>query len=217
MFAKPSAVLFDWDNTLVDTWPVIHAALTETLEAMGHAPWSLEKVKRDVKRSMRESFPELFGARWEEAAEIYQQAYRARHLEALHPLPQAKEVVERLQQSGIPLAVVSNKRSVSLRKEVPHLGWAKYFGATIGADDAARDKPSPDPALLALSQLRVAASADVWFVGDTVVDIQCAHAIGAQPILYGPHALDDATFEGEAIAAHVLDHADFLALLKRII
>ena len=24
---KPKAVIFDWDNTLVDTWPLIHQAI----------------------------------------------------------------------------------------------------------------------------------------------------------------------------------------------
>ena len=31
----PQAALFDWDNTLVDTWPVIHEAMNTTLSAMG--------------------------------------------------------------------------------------------------------------------------------------------------------------------------------------
>ena len=30
----PKAILFDWDNTLVDSWTVIHHAMTATFEAM---------------------------------------------------------------------------------------------------------------------------------------------------------------------------------------
>ena len=37
---RPKAVLFDWDNTLVDSWAVIHAALNETLTAMDHPNWT---------------------------------------------------------------------------------------------------------------------------------------------------------------------------------
>ena len=61
---RPDAIIFDWDNTLVDTWPVIHAALFETFTAMGHVPWTLEETKARVALSMRESFPKLFGDRW---------------------------------------------------------------------------------------------------------------------------------------------------------
>ncbi|MFT5702654.1 MAG: phosphoglycolate phosphatase [Rickettsiales bacterium] len=28
----PKAIIFDWDNTLVDSWSVIHFALNKTME-----------------------------------------------------------------------------------------------------------------------------------------------------------------------------------------
>ncbi len=79
----PKAVIFDWDNTLVDTWPVIHAALNATLKEMGHAEWTFEQTKARVRKSMRDSFPELFGDKWEKAGEIYQAQYRGMHLQDL--------------------------------------------------------------------------------------------------------------------------------------
>ncbi|PPR65951.1 MAG: hypothetical protein CFH03_00782, partial [Alphaproteobacteria bacterium MarineAlpha3_Bin2] len=38
---KPRAILFDWDNTLVDSWPTIIDALNVTLEAYGKTPWTM--------------------------------------------------------------------------------------------------------------------------------------------------------------------------------
>tara|TARA_R100001086_G_scaffold137349_1_gene71705 strand:- start:1375 stop:1527 length:153 start_codon:yes stop_codon:yes gene_type:complete len=38
----PRAVVFDWDNTLVDTWPIIHDALNHTFRAWGLREWTLE-------------------------------------------------------------------------------------------------------------------------------------------------------------------------------
>ena len=86
---KPRAILFDWDNTLVDTWPLIHSALNMTLRYMGHPEWSLEKVHAEVKHSMRDSFPAMFGDRWEEAGKHYQASYRSINLSELTPLPGA--------------------------------------------------------------------------------------------------------------------------------
>ena len=63
----PKALLFDWDNTLVESWDAIHHALVVTFEAMGHEPWSLDETKARVRRSLRDAFPALFGTRWEEA------------------------------------------------------------------------------------------------------------------------------------------------------
>jgi phosphoglycolate phosphatase len=67
----PRAVLFDWDNTLVDNWATITEAFNATLTAMGHRPWTIEETRARVRASLRDSFPKLFGERWEEAKRIY--------------------------------------------------------------------------------------------------------------------------------------------------
>jgi phosphoglycolate phosphatase len=58
---RPSAVLFDWDNTLVDSWAVIHAALNETFTAMDHPNWTREETEARVRGSLRDTFPGMFG------------------------------------------------------------------------------------------------------------------------------------------------------------
>ena len=68
---KPKAIVFDWDNTLVDTWPLIQHSIDTTMTSMGREPWGLERVRDNVHKSMRESFPEIFGSDWEKAGEIY--------------------------------------------------------------------------------------------------------------------------------------------------
>ena len=211
---KPHAILFDWDNTLVDTWPLIHEALNRTLRYMEHPEWTLEKVKLNVKKSMRDSFPELFGAQWERAASHYQEAYRALHLTQLTPLADAARSLKTIGKDVF-TAVVSNKKGPTLREEVTHIGWDSHFDAAVGAGDAARDKPHPDPAELALQSYRGPLGPSVWFVGDTRVDLECAAAIGATAILFGPHQTRNNVFEDHPFAAHVKDHAQLIALLTR--
>ena len=146
---KPKAVIFDWDNTLVDTWPIIHNALIATQRAMGHKEWSFDETRLKVRKSMRDSFPEIFGDNWQKAGAMYQQQYRATHLEQLQALPRAQEVLEAVKRRGLYSVVVSNKKSVNLNKEVEHIGWKKWFDKVVGSDDAARDKPFVDPVHLA--------------------------------------------------------------------
>ncbi len=179
----PVALLFDWDNTLVDSWQVIHEALQETFVAMGRRPWTLEEVRRNVRASARDSFPQLFGERAPAATEIFYKAFEARHLEALRPLPHAESCLEALSDSGRYLGVVSNKRGSLLRKEVAHLGWDGWFGAMVGANDAAKDKPSPDPVVMALGPGGLTPSSEVWFVGDTDIDMVCAYNAGCTAVL----------------------------------
>lgn len=185
---KPELIIFDWDNTLVDTWPIIHQALHETFESMGLEPWSLEKVKANVRKSMRDSFPEIFGANWQDAATLYQTRYRAHHLDKLTPLPGALELLQHIHALPVPMVVVSNKKGPNLRTEVEHLGWKHFFKNVTGADDAAKDKPHPDPVHHALKELDVSPNASFWFIGDSDIDLETAKNTGCTPILYGDFA-----------------------------
>lgn len=183
--AAPHTVLFDWDNTLVDTWPIIHRALCDTFAPFGMEPWTMEQVKTHVARSMRESFPEIFGDRAEEAGELYIQAYRTYQFAQLTPLPGALAMLEVLRGMPVKTGVVSNKRSEFLHKEIAHLGWERYFDVVVGAGDAAHDKPDAAPALLALSRLERAPDKSVWFIGDSNADLECAYRAGLTPVLFG--------------------------------
>lgn len=121
-FTRPSAILFDWDNTLVDNWAVIRAALNAALTAMGQAPWSLAETRARVRASLRDSFPKMFGARWPEAEKIFYDRFAETHLAELRAMPGAGRLLAGLTGAGLPLAVVSNKRGGYLRAEAAHLG-----------------------------------------------------------------------------------------------
>ncbi len=180
---RPRAILFDWDNTLIDSWAVIHEAQNAVLDAFGHPRWSLEETRARVQKSMRDSYPELFGERWEEAGELFYKHYRALHIERLVPLPGAHQMLRGLRDAEIYLGVVSNKQGGILRQESTHLGWDHLFGGLVGASDAARDKPAIEPVLMALAAGGMAPGLDVWFVGDTDVDLRCAKVAGCLRVL----------------------------------
>ena len=178
----PRAVLFDWDNTLVDSWGIIEASVNVTLEAMGHTPWTSEEIRVRVRHSLRNAFPPLFGDRWEEARAIYYDHFAANHLAQLRALPGAGSLLETLHGRGVYLAVVSNKTGRFLRAEAEALGWGRYFGGLVGAGDAAADKPAVAPVTQALAPAGIAVS-EAWFVGDADIDMECAHAAGCLPVL----------------------------------
>ena len=84
--SKPKAVIFDWDNTLVSTWPLIHLAINHTMKNMGKDEWSEQEVKNRVHNSMRESFPAIFGDDWQKAGQIYKDKYHSLGLDNLTPI-----------------------------------------------------------------------------------------------------------------------------------
>ncbi|NKB21921.1 MAG: HAD hydrolase-like protein [Alphaproteobacteria bacterium] len=180
---RPSAIIFDWDNTLVDTWPVIHDSMNTTLEEMGFTLWSIDETKERVRRSLREAFPDLFGDRWEVARDIFYARFRKIHLERLEVLQGAEALLKSLYAKNIYLGVVSNKSGDNLRREAAHLAWDQYFGRIVGAMDAKRDKPAIEPVLMALDGSDITPGSDVWFVGDTKIDMECAYNSGCFPVL----------------------------------
>lgn len=211
--ARPRAILFDWDNTLVDTWPAIHHALAATFRAMGREPWTLEETRCRVRQSTRDAFPALFGERAEEAMGVFYATFEADHLERLTAHAGAEESLRRLVAAGYLLAVVSNKRGHILRREASHLGWDGYFHRLVGADDAARDKPAPEAVALALERSGIAPGREVWFVGDTDIDMLCAVNAGCLPVLLRAEAPGPGEFDAAQPIRHLPDCQALAGLL----
>ncbi len=210
---RPKAIIFDWDNTLVNTWPVIHEALHKTFSQMGLEPWSLDLVKQRVARSMRDSFPQIFGENWQAASDIYQQHFRDIHLQRLHELPGAGATLAYLSKQPVYVAIASNKKGINLRKEAEHIGWQKYFGNIVGADDTKNDKPASDPVHAALLGSNIEAGADVWFIGDSEIDMECANATGCFPVYYGELP---AIPLKHPYSRHVKNHAELVDLFNEV-
>ena len=177
----PRALVFDWDNTLVDSWEVIHVANSRTFEAMGLKPWTFEETRQNVAKSLREAFPDLFGDRWEEARDFFYATYDEIHLDYIRPLPGAGEALERFAELGLPLSVVSNKTASYLRKEVEALGWKEHFVRVHGAGDFERDKPDPMVVHAALGGNL--ADRGVWFISDNAIDMECGYRSGCTAVL----------------------------------
>lgn len=213
---RPRAVIFDWDNTLVETWPAIHAALTSTFTHYGMESWTFEQTKQRVRRSMRESFPPLFGARWEEAGAFFKDAFTAIHLDYLKPAADAEAMLADLKGRGIYLGVVSNKNGDVLRQEAEHLGWGGYFGQIVGAFDAAHDKPAADPVHLALSGSGIACGPEVWFAGDTDIDLECAAISGCIPVLVRADPPCNGEFDEHPPAHYVMGCLALSNLIRRL-
>ncbi len=214
---RPRALLFDWDNTLIDSWGAIHHALKVTFEAMGRQPWTLDETRQRVRRSAREAFPELFGARAEEAAGIFYQAFESDHLETLEAREGAEALLRGLAESGgYYLAVVSNKRGDLLRREAARLGWDGFFERLVGANDAARDKPAVDAVEMALGDSGLAPGPEVWFVGDTDIDMLCAANAGCLPVLLRAEPPGAGEFAGSEPGVHVSGCVQLLETVRAI-
>jgi phosphoglycolate phosphatase-like HAD superfamily hydrolase len=71
---------------------------------------------------------------------------------------------------------------------------------------------------MALEATHIVPGKDVWFVGDSDVDLECAEACGCTSILYGESAKDHVAytlthFHNVPFEKHVYDHKQLLDLL----
>ena len=82
---RPKAILFDWDNTLVNTWPTIVECYRDTFTALGQTPWTDAEVRARAHGSLRDVFPTLFGPRAGEAERAFYETFYRIHLERLQP------------------------------------------------------------------------------------------------------------------------------------
>ncbi len=181
----PKAILFDWDNTLVDTWHVTYSALSTALQELGRDPLTPHEYSNQPHLSMRDSGKRLFGDDVEKGEKIFYEAIKKLHLEELVVFEGAEPLLKNLRSRGLYVGVVSNKDGTFLRKEVAHLGWTDHFHQVIGSRDAEADKPSHLPVLAALKASTINPGHDVWFVGDSIVDVQCARSSGCIPLVVG--------------------------------
>jgi phosphoglycolate phosphatase len=179
---------------------------------MDKPEWSLTETRGRVRLSLREAFPPIFGERWEEARGIYLGRFREIHLERLSPLPGRETMLRALAEQEMYLGVVSNKTGELLRREVAQLGWSGYFGSIVGAGDAPVDKPASDPVHLALAPSGIPPGEEVWFVGDTAIDMECAQNSGCVAVLLG----NAATAPEFARFAPLLAFADEAGLFRAL-
>jgi phosphoglycolate phosphatase len=172
------AVLFDFDGTLADSYPVITASVNHVRALHGLGPLSEPEVRRHVGYGaghlLQKTVP--IGDLEANAA-----AYRAHHPSVLRSgtrlLPGASEALQHLNRVGLKLAVCSNKPVAFTRELLGILQVGQYFDAVLGPEDVAHPKPAPDMLRAALERLHVKAS-EALYVGDMDVDVRTARAAG---------------------------------------
>jgi HAD superfamily hydrolase (TIGR01509 family) len=157
---QPAAVIFDMDGLLFDSERLyaesILTAAREVGCAMSHDVF-LQLVGRS--REVNHRFlVDHYGADYPLQALI---ATWGRHFQALAavglPLkPGAVELLDLLDELGLPCAIATSNTHASVHRNLTALGLADRFHAVVGHGDYASGKPSPDPFLKAAERLAIA-------------------------------------------------------------
>jgi 2-phosphoglycolate phosphatase len=173
-----AAVLFDFDGTLVDSYPAIAASVNHVRARRGLPPLPVEEVKRHVGRG-----PDHLLGHTVPGGDVATDLsiYRAHHPSVMGALtallPGAAETLARLDDAGLRLGLCSNKPRIFSQVLLEQLGIARHFEVVLGPEDVAHLKPAPDMLQVAVRRLGLT-PAQALYVGDMTVDIETARAAG---------------------------------------
>ncbi len=178
----PAAVLIDMDGTLVETEPMWLVAETRTMAAFG-SDWSEEDqaacLGGPLERAIAYMVAKAGGTHdpQEMQSRVLDEMAWLLAREPVHWTPGAKELLDSLEEAGIPMALVSASTRRLVRAVLGQIGDG-HFSTTVAGDEVARSKPQPDPYLAAAARLGVDPRASV-VLEDSPVGVASGLAAGA--------------------------------------
>lgn len=179
---KPDLILWDWDNTLINSMPVVRAALDDVV-LWAHLPPITQQDVIDVMGTHRGRYwQEHFPHNMDEAIPYYLSRYAA-HTDKLELFPETVDVLRWVQSSGIPQWVVSNKNKKLLLPECDRFALWPYFEKVVGTDETKIAKPSQAFADQIFADGR---PTNILMIGDGESDMQFADRIGAFGLFVRP-------------------------------
>ena len=179
------AAILDFDGTLANTLPDLKITLNLTREAYGLSSVTEEDILVHVNNHMpvyiRRMIPELGDeALWDEALEKYYAFYDDHYLSETVPYPGIPEMLMKLKEQGVKLAVMSNKNHSHIIKMVDAL-FPDMFDSFWGTIPEVPAKPNPARAYLIAEECGMDIS-EIAFIGDSDVDMLTACNAGAVPV-----------------------------------
>lgn len=173
---KISAVLFDFDMTLVDSSYSIHHCTNLLARHLGFEEVSREKVLSAIGLTIEDSWRMFWGDFRQDWADYYRANYREEEQARLKFFPNTLETLKKLRSLGVKVGVVSNRRFA--KRPVEFMGLNPILDVVVGLEDVEHAKPKPDSLLKGFEILGVSPSYGIY-VGDTDIDMMTSLAAGS--------------------------------------
>lgn len=170
-------VIFDLDGTLLNTIADLGDACNYALRTLGYSEHALATynymVGNGVRKLIERAEPDADPETLEHLLNLFRQYYDEHSTDHTVPYPGIPELLVKLHENGVAIAVATNKYQAAVDKIIPHFFPDIPFVAVLGQTDDRPVKPDPSIVFAALNQ-HPTPKADVLFVGDSAVDIETA-------------------------------------------
>ena len=179
------AVFFDLDGTLLDTLGDLSSAVNHVLEKRGFPARTKEEIRSFIGDGfgmlIRRACPPYAEEKdLATAYEDFSEYYSAHIADTTVPYEGVTELVKRLSEAGVKMAVVSNKHDPAVKYLVDRF-FGEHIKIALGERGGDTRKPSPVLCFEAAEKAGVLC-AETLYVGDSPSDITTARNAGMIPV-----------------------------------
>lgn len=177
-----STVLFDLDGTFADTAPDLAAALNHVRGLHNLPPLPLQTIRPQASNGSAGLLKLGFGIEPDAAGfpalrEAFLTHYTEHICDHTQLFPGMAQLLDVLEQRGLPWGIVTNKPHRFTLPLMQALGYDQRAACLISGDTCARAKPHPDPLFKACEIMGVTPQACLY-MGDDKRDVDAARAAG---------------------------------------
>ena len=181
------AAIFDLDGTLLDTIADLAAATNHALQKNGFPMHDVETLRtfvgNGIGKLLERALPEegRTADNVERLRSDFVPYYDGHNADLSQPYPGVAELLSRLQQKGMMLAVASNKYQEATVKLVKQYFPMINFVEILGQREGINVKPDPTIVFDILKKANVSPE-ETLYVGDSGVDMRTAVAAGVRSV-----------------------------------
>jgi HAD superfamily hydrolase (TIGR01509 family) len=201
-------IIWDFDGTLLDTYPEIARTINQALATFGKTI-SLERVTELSSISLDFCISELskeFDLSKQALNAQFELAYTTVNPKEQKPFPHVAEVCKNVQSFGGQNFIVTHRRKKSLFELLETHTLRSYFTDIVAGDDGFPKKPDPHAMQYLLDKCQLP-PANVLVVGDRDIDILAGQRLGVKTCLFR------ASFPGIQPDLTIKDFSELLAYL----
>lgn len=172
-------VLFDMDGTLIDSIPVVMESFQRAVhQVYGHRETNALVLKNSIGLPLKESFAHYPEKDQPALQNAYIKINDDLQKDGVPLFPGILEMLRKMQQNGIRLAVVTSKRLDATLRLIQVMKLDDLFETVVGKESTQRHKPFGDPILKCMEIMHVVNKSEVLYVGDSIHDLECAADAG---------------------------------------